>query len=430
MSNQVAQLSAALDGKIASLEDVRFRSVYDLAAKAQGASIEGAEKLMELLRPRLRQMRLDRPKSWQRLVCLPFENLLADPAGDQNVPRALLTPLLREMLKRAEGINLSVLSQDAWAEISDLKAGPAAEAFFARAHNLAAGIFHNAQADKSARTAIFGAAAPFAGHGRLIVPALEAGPWLSAIQALRLPEPVQALAPSDIEAIIQIFATLKDKQPAIVRHVLDSFVRRFARPEALAPLLAGSTFKLSSDMRQQALAGIADTINGDLEKFTASFDETEVSAEEAITAARLVGGKLQSTEAYKHRPRGFEKNIDTTKNKLAKAVTRTVLDPVDGALAAAKKADELKAQVRMLAEARAVAGYVGIEPDVVRRIGQVKDFAMADARIGADALRTATTAAQKDECRQRCVSALRMIERLAGPNEAEAHYRKLGVRLV
>ncbi len=430
MTNHVAQLSEALDGKIAGLEEVRFRSVYDLATKAQGAAIEGADKLMELLRPRLRKMRMERPRTWQRLICLSFENLLRENAGDTEVPRALLAPLLREMHKRAEGINFAVLAQDAWTEISDLRAGPACENFFARAHAIAAGIVQNAQADKSARTAIFGVAATLAGHGRIIVQSLEAGPWLSVIQAMRLPDPVQALAPSDVEVLIGIFAGLKDKPPAIVRHVLDNFVRRFARPEALAPLLSGPTFKLNADMRQQALAGIADQINGDLEKFANGFAADTASAEEAISAARLVGSKLQSTEAYKHRPRGFDKNIDAARTKLASAVTRTVLEPVDVALAAATRADELKAQVRMLAEARAVAGYVGIEPDVVRRITQVRDFAMSDARIGADALRTAVTAAQKDTCRQRCVSALRMIERLSGPAEAEAHYKKLSVRLV
>lgn len=425
----------------AKLPDQKFLKIYTLLEQMrEKPEVSGA---FDAIRPRLAELRPPRRMSMSRLFFRPVEDLLDDPVGYQRrlnrISRTVLAPCwraLRERLPRrmADDVQVSLSTTDS----RDLRAlltigGPLWEQGAEALEKLLA----EARANLKLQVSLFGRDDDVMGQLDTLMEVVRIGPRIEALK-LSLPnKPIGELAESHVETIKNALSELGQENPRLTTPALLVLTSRMKRPGDLLKMLQevrlGGTPQEKEGLTKQ-LSGI---VVGNLLRQTNDMDrvsDRSSSADLAATAEWLTEGlNSVSDTVLSLKDKDMSKRVDGARTEIGDFVKRAIVSDVDKSMMdtlfgpdagtntdeKVKKAEQLALALRKSAK---LAGHLGIKREVDAKISEVRRQMESETEnvLRNQNRRPGTTDA---EAQRRMFNSLRVIEILAGSDEAERLFR-------
>ncbi|HYE51656.1 MAG TPA: hypothetical protein VEB20_18815 [Azospirillaceae bacterium] len=442
MSGGLTQEWEALADDAARLNDAKFLKIFHLLE--QLGDKPGIQSAFQRMRPRLAELRPPRRPSVSRIFFRPVEDLLDDPEGYQRrlnrIARSTLLPCWKAVRERMDaGLVASATSAISRCDPHDAVAVmEAATPFWREGADAVVAVIEECRNNLKFKVDNFGRDEDVLRQLETIRLILSIGPELEALK-LKLPErPIGELAESHLEFIRQTLTELGKEDARKAAPLMLALTARMRKPGDLLKLLAETRLGGSPADKEEMSKELSGYVVGNLLRQTAEIDRASPGADAApdlaATAERLTEGLNSVTETVSSmRDKQMSDKVASARAEIGDFVVRNIVENVDrnlldtlfqqGAPAGdeeVKRAEQLALALRRSAK---LAPFLGIKREVDAKIAEVRQ--QIDKRT--DGLLSGSA---KDPALQRQVfNSLRMIEILAGSDEAERLYRSWKLRM-
>ncbi|TWB75389.1 hypothetical protein FBZ87_104495 [Nitrospirillum amazonense] len=440
------------------LSDAKFLQIYALLEQlGDKPGIAGA---FDAMRPRLTQLRPPRRPTVSRLFFRPAEDLFDDPGVYtrrlQRVSRGTLPTAWKLVRARLDGGMVDGVAQGI------LKADPrdprvmarvAAPLWEAGAQALAA-IADEAENNLRFMVDNFGRDDDVLRQIQTLRDVLLLGGVIEDLKQ-RLPErPIGDLAESHVEAIKGVMAQLGGAEsPQAAAPVLLVLTARMLRPGVVLKMLTDMRVTGNSQAQRDALTrDLSGVVVGNLLRQTGTMakapeptpgaappskDPVQQLGSLAAVAERLTDGLTSVNDSVAIlRDKKIVDRVAAARSEIGEFVLTTVLGNVEKTLAGlmysaggvSTPPDEMKkaeATVLALKRSAKLAGHLGIQREVAAKITEIR----REIERQADRMMAAPGARGDPEVRRQMFNNLRLVEILAGSDEAERMYREWNRRL-
>jgi len=438
---------AILSADAGKLSDKKLLKIYGLLE--QLAEKPGIERAFDAMRPRLAELRPPRRPTVSRLLFRPAEDLLDDPVSYgrrlNRVSRATLGPAWRALKDR---IDPAVIA-DAQLEIArshprDGRAlAKAGAPLWAAGAAAVEGLLRDCRANLKVQVALFGRDADILDQLDMVGQVLAVGSEIEELK-LALPErPIGELAEGHVDTIKKTMTALGRENPHAATPALIVLSARMKRPGDLLKLLQDVRLGGTPQEKEGITKELSGVVVGNLLRQSQEIERNPGNLDEpgglAATAERLTEGLNSVNDTVLNlRDKEMSKKVDGARAEIGNFVVRTIVNDVDKALIGTlfdgsgvagddqvRKAEQLALALRRSAK---LAPHLGIKREVDTKITDVRRQVEAGIET---ALRTHPPVHGKPdaETQRQMFNGLRVIEILAGSDEAERLYRQWKQRL-
>jgi hypothetical protein len=438
--SSLAEQWKALARDAGRLGDEKFLQVFKLLE--QLGSKTDVNPALDLMRPRLAELRPVRRISLSRLFFHPVEDLLDNPDSYRRkinrVSRATLPGawaavkgLLDPSLVSAANEGLAATSPRDGAALVEV-----GRPLWAAGSAALVEVVERAQAEMKWRLELFGRDEDVLRQLGTIREVTEIGGEIEALK-IQLPErPIGELAESHTDTIKAALADVGQESARRAAPLLLVLTSRMMRPGDLLKMLSEVRMGGDSSVRDEVSRDLSGYVVSNLLRQTSEIERTHEGAEPgisdlALTAERLSEGLNSVNETVQSlRDAAMSDKVKTARTEIGNFVMRSIVGDVDKNVMGLLKApdggvpnDEQLVQAENFALAlrrsAKLAGFLGIQREVNAKITQLRE----------DIGRESSTLRKRgdlngDEARRQIFGRLRLIEILAGSDEAERLYRQ------
>lgn len=445
MTDRLQQEWNALAADANRLDDGKFLKIYRLLE--QMAENPGIQPAFNALRPRLTELKPSRRPTASRLFFRPVEDLLDDPAHYSRrlnrISRSTLPALwkaIKEKLPRAvlDDFRIGMAAADPNDGRAMVRLG---EPLWRAGTEAVREVAKAATDNLKYRNELFGRDEDALRQLEVIADIVAIGPEIEALK-LSLPErPIGDLAESHVDAIKDALSALGRHEAWRARPLLLVLSARMKRPGDLLKLLSEVRLGDAMGEKEGLTRELSGIVVGNLLRQTAEIEQEVPGVDRpvalAATAERLTEGLNSVNETVQAlKDRDMTRRIDQARQEIGDFVVRNIVSGVDAALVetlfgigdgAAAAADDKVRQAEQLAMAlrRSIklAPQLGIGREVTAKVAEVRKQVEAEADRLLRAARPGPQGLAPDVQRQ-MFNSLRVIEILAGSDEADRLYRE------
>lgn len=446
-SDSLAREWTALAADAARLDDSRFLKIYHLLEQVgDKAPVQGA---LDTLRPRLAALRPPRRPSLSRLFFRPVEDLLDDPQTYarrlNRIARSTLAPCWRTARERMDPALLAEIQRELGrTDPRDLRAFVAlGEPLWMSGALAVREVVRACHEGLKFKVDNFGRDDDVLRQLDAIAGFLDVGREIETLK-LTLPEkPIGELAESHVEAIKEALADLGAVDPGRTTPLLLVLTSRMKRPGDLLKMLGDVKLGGTAAEKEGLARDLSGYVVGNLLRQTSDIERAKPGVEQAAdlakAAERLTEGLNSVNDTLAGlRDKELNGRVAAARTEIANLVVRNVVAEIDQTLvdtlfagatdggppdAQVRQAEELAMALRRSAR---LAPHLGIQREVNAKIGDVRRRLETETE---GLLRGGRSAADDPEVQRQVFNSLRMIEILAGSDEAERLYREWKRRL-
>lgn len=429
------------------LPDAKFLKIYGLLERMRDKpEVQGA---FEIMRPRLTELRPPRRLAVSRLFYRPAEDLLDDAMTYQRrlhrISRAVLAPgwkALRDRLptRVLEEVTVALASTDPRdARALNAIGAPLWEAGAEALTKLLA----EARANLKVQVALFGRDDDVLTQLETVAEVVRIGSRIEALKLALPARPIGELAESHVDTIKTALVELGQESPRATTPALLVLTARMKRPGDLLKMLQELRLGGTPQEKEGLTKDLSGIVVGNLLRQTGDMDRAAAgttSDDLATTAERLTEGLNSVNDTVMSlKDKDITRKVDSARAEIGEFVKRTIVSEVDRSLVGAlfgpdagvdrdekaRKAEQLALALRRSAK---LAPHLGIKREVDAKIGDVRRQVETETEA---MLRNQPRTAQggTSETQRRMFNSLRVIEILAGSDEAERLFRDWQRRL-
>ncbi|ACJ01138.1 hypothetical protein [Rhodospirillum centenum] len=433
-----------------ALTDSKFLKIVELFEKVRHRS--DIADAMQVIRPRMTELRPPRRLLPMRLFFLPVEDLLDDIGTYHRrlsrISRATLDPCWRIVaerlgaarLDRLEVILAGVDGHDAVALVRE------GEALWRDGARALGDALDEAHQNQKTRIRLFGRDDDVLRQVAVLVAVTGIGAPLQSVKA-RLPDrPVQALAEFHVEVLRRTIKELAAQDIRSVAPFLLALSARMLRPGDLLTVLADTRLDAPQQEKDAVAREVGVFALENLLRQSGSvprmLKEGVAAREIATIAERLLDGFESMTATLQHPDqRKMVRRVDQARAVISEAILERVIGPADhellGHVLAAAERDLIRPDLlprpatpeeiaraeefaRAYRRCARIAPQVGLKPQMQEKTARLcHTVRRATEQLGILAQAPETTAADAATADEQIVSLLRLVEIVAGPDEAE-----------
>lgn len=437
---------SALAADATRLPDPKFLKIYTLLEQVgDHPDIRGA---FDTLRPRLVELRPPRRPSLSRLFFRPAEDLLDD-AGSYSrklnrVCRTSLGPCWKALKERLDPATLATAQSGlTLADPRDRAAqAKACEALWVEGAVALAALVADCNANLKLKVGLFGRDDDVLRQLDTLRQAIEIGPELEALKAALPEKPIGQLAESHVDVIRQTLVRLGQEDARKTTPALLVLTSRMKRPGDLLKLLSDLRLGGAAQEKEALTKEMSGYVVGNLLRQTADFERAMPQDggsdpdSLAATAERLTEGLNSVNDTVMSlRDKEMSQKVQGARAEIGSFVVRNVVADLDRTLVGTlftadgslpvddgsmKKAEQLALALRRSSK---LAPHLGIQKEVGAKITAVRKQLEAQTET---LLRTGprTRDGLAPEAQRQMFNSLRVIEILAGSDEAERLYKE------
>lgn len=416
-----------LGDQLLHIEETKFRQIVGLLEQMN--EHPDVQRTMAAIRPRLAELRVHRRPTLKRLFCEPFEDLFQP--FNRAVPAPLNT-LERALMNRLWPLVEAQIGRERLKDFSPaLKDGPqrdtAADAFWAEAaatvqaiagQSSDAGRFDDALELRMNPSRVQAVAD--------IALILSIAPEIRALKRALAPKPVPKLHPDHLEDIQEIGRRVTRTRPEALRPFVRIAASRMADPSNLLGALWTMDLGQKAADRADLFLQLSGTVVSQIEERSRTLRTSPQGSADRLAVADLAVDLMASLEATRaameqSRNKDFDKRLKEVRSSLHEMVRSQVLDGAEadivGAIGALDGGAGDRAQlVQAENQARALR-KCGVIADTLGLRGELKAVTQKATSSLVDTARQALGSGPAANTRSG-YSAIRMIELIAGPAEA------------
>ncbi len=442
MTDRLQQEWNALAADASRLDDGKFLKIYRLLE--QMAENPNMQPALDALRPRLTALKPARKPTASRLFFRPVEDLLDDPATYSRrlnrISRGTLPPLwkaMREKLPKSvlEELQIGMAAADPNDGRAMVRLGAP---LWAAGTEAVRAVLKVATDNLKFRNELFGRDEDALRQLEVIAELTTIGAEIETLK-LSLPErPIGDLAESHVDAIKDALSALGRHEAKKARPMLLMLSARMKRPGDLLKLLAEVRLGDAMGEKEGLTKELSGIVVGNLLRQTSEIEQAAPGLDRpgdlAATAERLTEGLNSVNETVQTlKDKDMTKRIDQARAEIGDFVVRNIVSGVDAALveslfgtptvpasdAQVKQAEQLAMALRRSIK---LAPHLGIGREVTAKVAEVRKQVEAEAD---ELFRTHRPgpAGMDPKVQRQMFNSLRVIEILAGSEEAERLYR-------
>lgn len=424
------------------LDDGKFLKIYRLLE--QMAENPGMQPAFSALRPRLTALKPPRKPTASRLFFRPAEDLLDDPATYSRrlnrISRGTLPPLwkaMREKLPKSalDAFQIGIAAVDPGDARGMIRLG---EPLWAAGTEAVKAVHKQASENLKYRNELFGRDEDALRQLEVIAELTGIGVAVETLK-LSLPErPIGDLAESHMDAVKDALSALGRHEAWRARPMLLMLSARMKRPGDLLKLMAEVRLGDAMGEKEGLTKELSGIVVGNLLRQTTEMENAAPGLDRpgdlAATAERLTEGLNSVNETVQTlKDRDMTKRIDQARSEIGDFVVRNIVSGVDAALvdslfgtpsvpasdAQVKQAEQLAMALRRSIK---LAPQLGIGREVTAKVAEVRKQVEAEAD---QLFRTNRPGPEGMDAKvqRQMFNSLRVIEILAGSEEAERLYR-------
>jgi len=425
------------------LSDDKFLRIYHLLE--QVADNPQVRSAFDALRPRLVELRPPRRPSLSRLFFRPVEDLLDDPMTYarrlNRVSRSTLPPCWRAIADRLDPALVGHVQTGIQQTDPHDGAGLAkvAAPLWRRGAHTLAEVLAECGRNLKTQVSLFGRDEDVVRQVDTIRQVLEIGPEVEELKQSLPERPIGELAESHVDAIKTTLADLGRDDARYAAPALMVLTARMKRPGDLLRLLGEVKLAGSREEKEGLTRELSGYVVGNLVRQAGDMDKMQPASGEAgemaLLAERVTEGLNSVTDTLQAlRDTPMLARVQGARQEMGQAVLRTVvadldrtlidtLFPVDGRTLASdaevRKAEQMALALRRSAK---LGPHLGIQREVNSKINEVRRRLEGETEA---LLRDSRgSGGQTDpQAKRQVFNSLRMIEILAGSDEAERLYR-------
>ncbi|HYC03275.1 MAG TPA: hypothetical protein VED40_08290 [Azospirillaceae bacterium] len=432
----------ALASDATKLGDAKFLKIFNLLE--QLGDKPGIQSAFEKMRPRLAELKPPRRPSVSRLFFRPVEDLLDNADAYQRklsrIARSTLAPAWAAVSARLgpeiiEATRAAIHRCDAHDQRGIAEAaGP----IWRAGAEAMAEVIHEARNNLKYKVDNFGRDDDVIRQLDTIRQILEIGPELEALK-LRLPErPIGELAEGHLDEIRKALGEIGQEEARRAGPLMLALSARMRRPGDLLRVLQETRLGGSVSDKEEMSRELSGHIVGNLLRQTTEIERTSSGKADAVTdlaatAERLADGLNSVNETVNSlRDKAMTEKVASARAEIGDFVVRNIVEGVDRNLLEAlfsggdgAASDERMRQAEQLALAlrrsSKLAPFLGIQREVGGKITELRQQIEGQTNQLVDAA--------APEAQRQMFNSLRMIEILAGSDEAERLYRSWKLRM-
>lgn len=430
-----------LGGDASRLPDEKLLQIYRLLEPV-GEKAEIAAALAAM-RPRLTRLRPQRRPSLLRLFFRPVEDLMDDPDGYNRklnrVSRAILLPCWRAVKDRiGEEVTGPLLRDLPHANLQDGQAMATLCAPFWRAGVVVMdAVLAECEADLKRKVQLFGRDADVQRQLGTVRQILSIAVPIEALKAALPPRPIQEMAPSHIDKIRQTLTALGQEDARAVAPLLMVLASRMQRPGDLLRLLADVKLGGTVHEKEALTRDMSGYVVGNLLRQSADFEREQQDKPGDLesmsrVAERLTDGLNSVADiVLSLRDKDVVQKMGQARAEIGHLLLRKVGNGTDTALMAALFAgdgqgiasdeDMRRAEQLALALRRSfkLALHLGIQKEIGTRIGEARRQLEVRTQAMLHQIPRTREGRLAPAAERQMVNSLRVVEILAGSDEAE-----------
>lgn len=416
-----------LGDQLLHIEETKFRQIVGLLEQMN--EHPDVQRTMAAIRPRLAELRVHRRPTLKRLFCEPFEDLFLPfsrtaPTPLNTLERALMNrlwPLVEAQIgrERLKGFSPALKDgpqRDAAADAFWTEAAAAVQAIAGQSSD--AGRFDDALELRMNPSRVQAVAD--------IALILSIAPEIRALKKVLAPKPVPKLHPDHLEDIQEIGRRITRGRPEALRPFVQIAASRMADPSHLLGALWTMDLGQKSADRADLFLQLSGTVVTQIEERSRTLKAAPQGSADRLAVADLAVDLMASLEATRaameqSRNKDFDKRLKEVRSSVHEMVRSQVLDGADAGIVGAIGAldggagdrDQLvqaENQARALRKCGVIADTLGLR-------GELKAVTQKATSSLVDAARQALGGGPAANSRSG-YSAIRMIELIAGPAEA------------
>lgn len=425
-----------LAAESARLPDGKFLKIYELLEQMrERPEVQGA---FETIRPRLTELRPPRRLAVSRLFFRPVEDVLDDPMGYQRrlnrISRAVLAPCWRALRDRLpHGLVAEMQSTLSTIDSRDARAlAVVGEPLWTAGAAALDQLLVEVRANLKLQVTLFGRDEDVLNQLATVADVVRIGPRIEALKLALPAKPIGELAESHVEIVKTAMIELGRENPRHTGPALLVLTSRMRRPGDLLRMLQEVRLGGTPQEKEGLTRELSGIVVGNLLRQTSDMDREAASADSselAATAERLTEGLNSVNEAVLAlRDKEMSRKVDGARTEIGEFVKRTIISDVDQALLGTlfgpdaavdpdekvRKAEQLALALRKSAR---LAPHLGIKREVDAKINEIR----RQVEAGTETVLRGQPGA---EVQRRMFNSLRVIEILAGSDEAERLFRE------
>ena len=450
---------SSLGADLLKIPDVGFKqAVRQLEALRTGQHAVLVHALMDRLRPRLAELRPQRPPGFARVMCAAFDDLLVnDPGGKGQVavgkvPRSVIRPTLRLLEQGLGKDKMKALEKAVQAAPEGPERLEATVKLWRETGELLRTDWKTGQSSKQRKEALI----EVYGSQSLYLFLEDVGVFLvlaCALVPLRTyltkHGQQEELTDKNIEKITQLVVAIQEEDANSLNRVLDVMVARIGSPKQIARVMAALTECDEVGLSTHHQSRLAEALVGDseqqIEDLTAAPED--MNPREAIKAINRVAERMFETvaEVDLGRAPGSARRARKGLGKIGASIGSRVLQGTDrdlsGTVSEAATQDLLQetnyaeqrtAEDRVLSLRLALrhAEDLGIADEIKQQLGDIEQSSRAAvSEIMAKVKEGNVGPVTREAVDERLFSVARMIELSAGPAAAYEMMKKARAEL-
>lgn len=414
-----------------SLSDEKLLAVLKLVEDAPDRTV--ANEVLTVIRPRLTELKPPRPVTPQRLLFMPVEDLFdrgeASDARIGRIPRQIIGPCWRIIESATPALPLAGLKealrtidpQDR-TRLGEVGARlwPAA-ATAIRRHVVEGHAFVRDESDLTQgddQPSILWYLADLLAVAERIQEAKDFLP----------PAPITTLAQADLDWLLIAVSGVAEQSPRRARAYLWAIFARLARPGLLLEALEAQSFGVPAALKDLILRTIGSGLVTNVLIGARSFATTPVKRDDFARSAESLETLVSSYTSLEEnaglkKDRRVQEELRAARVQLGSCLTHRLVAPIDGQLTASITRLDMPAEAAAPStpEMADAEGYARLMRRCARMANAVGARDATDGRIktACTKLESITGAVGGPGSDDRLYHALRLIEILAGPDEAE-----------
>lgn len=442
MTDRMQQEWNALAADANKLDDGKFLKIYRLLE--QMAANPATHTAFDALRPRLTELKPPRRPTASRLFFRPAEDLLDDPITYSRrlnrISRGTLPPLWKAMHQHMpkgvlDAFQVGIAAADPEDPRIFVKLG---EPLWQAGTEAVKAVLKSASDNMKYRNELFGRDEDALRQLEVIAELTAVGTEIETLK-LGLPErPIGDLAESHVDTIKAALSALGRHEAWRARPLLLMLSARMKRPGDLLKLMADVRLGDAMGEKEGLTKELSSIVVGNLLRQTTEMEQAAPGMDQpgnlAATAERLTEGLNSVNETVQAlKDKDMTKRIDQARQEIGDFVVRNIVSSVDEALVESlfgsptvpatdeqvKQAEQLAMALRRSAK---LAPQLGINREVTEKVQDVRKQVEAEA---GQLLRSnpSGVGGMDPKVQRQMFNSLRVIEILAGSEEAERLYR-------
>jgi hypothetical protein len=447
MNDRLIQEWKALAADAVRLDDMKFLKIYQLLERV--AENPGVQPAFDALRPRLQELRPPRRPSTSRLFFRPIEDLLDDHESYvrrlNRISRATLAPCWRALKDRLDGDMIREFQQAiAGVDTRDPRAvAKVAEPLWRQGAATLLDLVSHCNSNLKFKVDNFGRDDDVLRQMEVAAEAIAIGPEIEGIKVALPPRPIGELAESHVEFVRQALQGLGKETAAKAKPMLAILCSRMKRPGDLLKLLGDVKLGSAMGEKEQLTKELSGYVVGNLLRQTGDMDRASAGAVQtpgdlAAQAERLTEGLNSVNDTVTSlKDRDLNNRVSSARSEIGNFVVKNLVEDLEKSLIAAlfnkdnmPASDEAMKQAEQMAmglrKSLKLAPALGIAREVNAKLAEVRKSVEAET----DAmLRQLRPGSSDPKAQRQMFNSLRMIEILAGSDEAERLHKEWKRRL-